>query len=219
MLIIDDPGGPDTCTPEYRERVNDWYAQMPLNHLPPHQGTSMTRPHLHDALSQLIECGEARANHWRGDEDEVPEIDYGAADHIDACCAVARDYISSADAGAPLAEEHATYNLNGFADECHDRARRAGWWDWERNVGEMIALMHSELSEALEADRRDAMDDKLPHRKGIEVELADLLIRVGDFAAAMGLDLDGAVREKMEFNARRADHKRENRAAPGGKKY
>ncbi len=79
--------------------------------------------------------------------------------------------------------------------------------------------MHSELSEALEAYRRDAMDDKLPHRLGIEVEFADCIIRIMDTAAALGLDVAGAVVEKNRFNKDRADHKLVARNAPGGKKF
>ena len=83
----------------------------------------------------------------------------------------------------------------------------------------MIALMHSELSECLEAIRKDLPDDKLPHRSGEEVELADLLIRVFDYAGAHGLDLEGAYQEKRAYNAQRADHKLSERAKQGGKKF
>lgn len=104
-------------------------------------------------------------------------------------------------------------------------ATDAGWYkdpqtgeDIKRNFGEVIALMHSELSEALEADRKGLKDDKLPHRDGREVELADCIIRILDTAAALELDVAGALIEKNRFNRQRADHKLENRAA-GGKRY
>lgn len=107
----------------------------------------------------------------------------------------------------------------------HATATDAGWYKdpktgepIERNFGEVIALMHSELSEALEADRKGLMDDKLTHRDGREVELADCVIRIFDTAAALGLDLPGAIIEKNRFNKTRADHKLKNRA-DGGKKY
>ena len=66
-----------------------------------------------------------------------------------------------------------------------------------------IALMHSELSEALEADRKDLMDDKLTHRKGLEVELADAVIRIMDFSQGKNLDVDGAIAEKLNYNKTR----------------
>lgn len=100
------------------------------------------------------------------------------------------------------------------------------WWqdpatgeDINRNKGELIALMHSELSECLEAERKNKMDDHLPHRKGAEVELADLLIRVFDYAGAFGYDLANAVREKNAYNEQRADHKHEQRMKVDGKKF
>lgn len=89
----------------------------------------------------------------------------------------------------------------------------------KRNVGELLMLCTSELSEAMEGHRKDLMDDKLPHRKMFEVELADCVIRILDICAGMGLDLEGAYREKMAFNAVRLDHQREHRMAEGGKKY
>lgn len=89
----------------------------------------------------------------------------------------------------------------------------------ERNFGELIALCHSELSEALEAHRKNLMDDKLPHRSGAEVELADCVIRIMDMCVCMGFDLAGALLEKVEYNSNRADHKLENRIKDGGKKY
>lgn len=107
----------------------------------------------------------------------------------------------------------------------HKTATDAGWYknpktgaDIERNFGEVIALMHSELTEALEADRKGLMDDKLPHRDGREVEFADCIIRILDTAAALDLDVAGAVIEKNRFNRERADHKLSARKA-GGKKY
>lgn len=100
------------------------------------------------------------------------------------------------------------------------------WWEdpttgqpIKRNNGELIALIHSELSEALEADRKGLMDDKLPHRAGLEVELADAVIRIFDMAGGLGLDLGNALAEKLVYNAQRADHKPENRVKAGGKKY
>lgn len=86
-------------------------------------------------------------------------------------------------------------------------------------VNEKLLLVVSEISEAMEGWRKDARDDKLPHRQMIEVELADAVIRIADLAGALDLDLGAAIAEKMAYNAVRADHKPENRAAAGGKAF
>lgn len=89
----------------------------------------------------------------------------------------------------------------------------------DHNVGERMVLMISEICEAMEADRKSLMDDKLPHRIGVEVELADAIHRIFDFAGKHGLDLGGAYVEKALFNLTREDHKAEVRAKAGGKAY
>lgn len=115
-------------------------------------------------------------------------------------------------------------NLNDYAAEAH--AANAKWWidiktgeQLNRNKGEMQMLIVSEIAEAMEGVRKDLMDTHLPHRKMEEVEMADAVIRIFDYCAGCGLDLDGAYREKMAYNAERADHKAENRIGPGGKKF
>jgi hypothetical protein len=123
-------------------------------------------------------------------------------------------------------EEWLAFSGMKYAQElAHKTARDAGWYvdpetgqPIERNFGEVVALMHSELSEALEADRKGLNDDKLPHRDGREVEFADCIIRILDTAAALGLDVAGALIEKNRINRTRADHKLDARR-DGGKKY
>lgn len=75
-------------------------------------------------------------------------------------------------------------------------------WGRNRKLAR-IALIHSELSEMVEGIRKDAPDDKLPHRKMEEVELADTLIRMEDYAGTYGLDLGGARDEKEAYNSGR----------------
>lgn len=89
----------------------------------------------------------------------------------------------------------------------------------DMNPGERFMLAVTELSESFEALRKDKMDDHLPHRRGVEVEMTDALIREFDFSYENELDLDGAFWEKLLYNATRADPKPENRALPGGKKW
>lgn len=76
-------------------------------------------------------------------------------------------------------------------------------WNRNRKLAR-IALIHSELSEMVEGIRKDAPDDKLPHRKMEEVELADVLIRMEDYAGTYGLDLGGARDEKEAYNFSRS---------------
>lgn len=116
------------------------------------------------------------------------------------------------------------HDLNDYARDCH--AANEKWWRdpatgerIERNKGELLCLIHSEISECMEGERKGLMDDKIPHRRMAEVELVDALIRIFDYAGAFGYDLDGAYIDKMEYNARRADHKHEARLAAGGKKW
>lgn len=119
-------------------------------------------------------------------------------------------------------------SINQMCAEIHGDNVKAGWWTdphtgecikQTRNVGEILCLIHSEISEAMEGHRKNLMDDKLPHRPMLEVELADAVIRIFDLAGAKGFDLGGAIAEKRAFNAQRADHKLENRLKAGGKAY
>ena len=113
--------------------------------------------------------------------------------------------------------------LNDYASEVHIANHK--WWHDEngqrldRNKGEMLMLIVSEVSEAMEGERKSLMDDKLPHRSMAEVELADAMIRIFDYAHAHGYDLEGAYREKMSYNATRADHSYAVRSQANGKKW
>ncbi len=208
----------------------------------------------------------------------------------------------SCDYGGERAIPDFVARLNRDATEVHQANVEVGWWHdlhtgerLDRNVGELLMLVVSELVEANDGARDDLMDDKLPHRRMLEVEIADAKIRILDiagsrefdisgaahdlimltgplewhwplissglmqvvgalvhameghrkhaphvllsdrlafevglaeallrlhgFATAHGLDLDGAVADKREFNRGRLDHQRATRLAQGGKAY
>lgn len=131
-----------------------------------------------------------------------------------------------------LTPENTAHNVRHAADilvaACHGAAVKAGWWTdlhtgesllGKRNVPEMLMLIVSEIAEGMEGHRKKLMDDKLPHRPMLEVELADAVIRIADLAGSLGYDLGAAIAEKMAFNATRPDHKREARLAAGGKAF
>jgi len=162
-------------------------------------------------------------------------------------------------------------DLNELAASVH-AANKHWWTDLEtgepiqRNRYELLALVISEVSECLEGERKNLMDDKLPHRRMAEVEMADAYIRLLDYAGGMditlwndesnwrisdnigealyhltrlivcstipqclryieayckkwGYDLEGAIEEKLAFNATREDHTNAARKAKNGKKF
>lgn len=120
-------------------------------------------------------------------------------------------------------------NFNELAAIVH-KANHKWWHDADgrrikRNKGELLMLMVSELAEAMEGERKDLQDDKLPHRKMVDVEIADTLIRILDYVGGMSLqegrryDINGAFMEKMSYNETREDHTLEARMSAGGKKW
>ncbi|MGH7748799.1 MAG: hypothetical protein ACREQ5_29160 [Candidatus Dormibacteria bacterium] len=105
-----------------------------------------------------------------------------------------------------ISQEFAEYFKLAFksiALEVHETAKDKDWWHEERNNGEMIALIHAELSEGLEALRKDLPSDHITGYSGIEEELADVIIRIMDMAEARNYRVASALLEKIAFNKTR----------------
>ena len=101
-------------------------------------------------------------------------------------------------------------NINQAVSDSYNNAYEHGWHDKERSVGELICLMHSELSEALEEHRNGYSPTEIyynpekPNKpEGIPVELADCVIRIFDFCGLYDIDLEEVLQQKMEYNKTR----------------
>lgn len=95
--------------------------------------------------------------------------------------------------------------INELAKDIHKNAQSHGWWDEERSLGEIVALCHSELSEALEAYRNgEGFEwDNNGKPDGIAVEMVDCVIRIFDYLAKEGIDIERILTEKHEYNKTR----------------
>jgi len=101
-------------------------------------------------------------------------------------------------------------SFNDVARRVHKNSREKGFWDNERNDGEALMLMVSELSEALEALRQPDSDvatsAKIEGFMPVEEELADVIIRVMDYCVGRELRVAEALIAKKNYNATR-EHK------------
>lgn len=103
--------------------------------------------------------------------------------------------------------------IDELVKEAHATALEKGWWEPPKTVGELLVLLHSEISEALEEYRNDHAVYEVYHNEldrsfikkpeGVPIELADVVIRIGDMCGYFGIDLESAIKAKMIYNKSR----------------
>jgi len=105
------------------------------------------------------------------------------AEKFEMACPRTRQYTPDGKALTSRLQNSVEY----FCSDIHNRNVQAGWWTdlstgtfKQRNIGELLMLICTELEEARQGQNTNCADDKLPHRSMLEVEIADALIRLGD---------------------------------------
>jgi NTP pyrophosphatase (non-canonical NTP hydrolase) len=96
----------------------------------------------------------------------------------------------------PTKQEQPLKSIAQWQREIHENAIIHGWWSGKRDIPELMALLHSEVSEAFEAYRDHDMEL-------FREELADVAIRLMDTAQAFGIDLEKEIMRKAAINRTR----------------
>ena len=98
--------------------------------------------------------------------------------------------------------------MNQFEElqiDVHRTAVKKGWWDVPREDGTILCLIHGEVSEAMEALRKgNELSEKIPEYSQLDEELADIVIRVMDYAESRGIPLFEVMKAKAKYNEGRS---------------
>ena len=108
---------------------------------------------------------------------------------------------------------HQVITVGGLIKEAFRTAEEKGWHLGSTTIGDRLCLIHSEISEALEEIRKGQAPTEIYWEKhdinekkpcGFPIELADAVIRIADLCALYQVDLEEALRLKMEYNRTRS---------------